>query len=44
MGLSDFFGQLFDIAARQFRIDSCLAGIFQLGLDSLKVDHTVPPF
>ena len=43
MGLSDFFGQLFDIAARQFRIDACLAGIFQLGLDSLKVDHTVPP-
>jgi hypothetical protein len=42
MGLSDFFCQLFDIAAGQFRIDARLAGVLQLHLDSLKVDHAVP--
>jgi hypothetical protein len=44
MGLSDFLGQLFDIAAGQFRVDARLAGVLQLDLDSLKVDHAIPLF
>jgi hypothetical protein len=42
MGLSDFFGQFFDIAAGQLRIDASLAGVLQLDLNRLKVDHSVP--
>jgi hypothetical protein len=44
MGLSDFVGQLFDIAAGQFRIDASLAGVLQLDFYRLKVDHSVPLF
>jgi hypothetical protein len=44
MGLSDFFGQFLDIAAGQFRIDTSLAGVLQLDLNRLKVDHSVPLF
>jgi hypothetical protein len=42
MGLPDLFGQLFDIAAGQFRIDASLAGVLQLDLYCVKVDHAVP--
>jgi hypothetical protein len=42
MGLSDFFGQLFDIAAGQFRVDTRLAGVLKFHLHRLKVDHSVP--
>jgi len=41
MGLPDFFGQFLDIAAGQFRIDASLAGIVELDLDSLEVDHGI---
>jgi len=41
MGLPDFFGQLFDIAAGQFRIDASLAGIVELDLDSLEINHGI---
>jgi len=40
--LSNFFGQFFDIAGGQFRIDASLAGVLQLDLYRLKVDHAVP--
>jgi hypothetical protein len=42
MGLPNLFGQLFDIAAGQFRIDSSSASIVELDLDSLEVNHGVP--
>jgi hypothetical protein len=42
MGLPDLFGQFFDIAAGQFRTDASLAGIVQLDLDSLMVNHGIP--
>jgi hypothetical protein len=42
VGLSDFFGEFLDIAAGQFRVDAGLAGIPQLDLNCLKVDHGVP--
>ncbi len=42
VGLSDFFGQLFDIATSQFHIDASLAGVLKFHLHCLKVDHSVP--
>lgn len=42
MGLPDLLRQFFDVAASQLRIDAGPAGILQLDLDSLKVDHGVP--
>jgi hypothetical protein len=42
MGLPDFRGQLFDIPAGQFGVNARPAGISQLDLDTLKVDHIVP--
>jgi hypothetical protein len=42
MGLPDLRSQLFDIAAGQFGVNARLAGISQLNLDTVKVDHKVP--
>ena len=44
VGLPDFLGELLDIAAGQLRIDASLAGVLQLDLNCLKVDHCVPLF
>jgi hypothetical protein len=41
-GLPDLRSQLFDIAAGQFGVNARLAGISQLNLDAVKVDHKVP--
>ena len=41
MGLPDLLGQLFDVAAGQFCIDASPAGIVELDLDSLEVNHGI---
>jgi hypothetical protein len=40
--LPDLGRQLFDVAAGQFGVNARLAGISQLNLETLKVDHEVP--
>ena len=41
VGLPDLFGQLFNIAAGQFRIDARPTGIVELDFDSLGINHDV---